>query len=1392
MANCNIAKLMYEIKSNFGNLDNKQLEEATKLLLDSESILRSNIGLKKETPADNVKTADNKVTLGSFIAGTGDKINFQYDLKTTESNISFKTIINAMVMSENSEDYHRSKAIQKKIIDAKLKAESEGREFDMERDLDEDTKLDNQFAEHINSFVLLLDQAMKNNGFLDKTFTVKHVATSEYIDRAELEMKIDSKSKIDANGNKIIDGGTITFYHGQDSRASIEAKNNPHIDSRGYMKSVMKNMLDSGDIELQTDIDKIYKYLKENQKDIKSDELTKSLKKSKMDTLYDISFGSLGSDIEIPSSIVDELTYLPNDIGGNLKELVGVEFAYMLQDENNIHASVGEMTMHEVYHAYVEQAMQKDQKLFELTEMLRKDLAPKLKYQDLLADKENPTKEEVQLAKDTLAYLSSSASEFAAYFSTNRNVFKALSSQKLTNEKFSKFKLPENKKSLEFVFKEISNLIIDVLNKVVLSMNTLGTTKATDALTELNKRLVLASLERRSKIDNNINPDENQFNEYEIAGISRKYNKAENAFKNMNDKIENIFGSVNNEYDLKDKAKISGMYFEKQLSKIPGLQRLFESRLLSDTWNTIIEDTTKKKDDTADFYRLIRKIKGNRDGVKVRIQNVARQRYSKMLENHSKEERDSMTKMFESDWRGTGLEFNKYIDMLGDDNKIQNQIDKLKDKIGQKEYIRQARDLAVYITQHRAIGSATVRNAYQVYYRHYSSETKGKTLDTGMTADESIRAIDRLASFYAMKYMHSNDIKNLKASYKREPNVIEDISNSYYYYRDREIYGEQFKDFANLFDKGFVKKFNSVDMEFDVVEESNISEDSKFIKDNVVRDLNPSLGSQVGSGNYKLVSRRNYNPARTQGGYDDIGILERGVLLNDFKDLGIDGRKKLEIIENQKLKASNDTDYLNQTFDESFEATLREEDHLLMKTDINGKITDYEFLISYADQKNHGRVSDDVADMLGITIAHTDTKEMAIMNNMRLTDFLLELSDKNNDKPNYILLRPTNEDEKKKGKSYKYAQQWSMIPELTRNYILYKTQGKGIHVDINRLNDIEGYSDPTLANLKFFGRNVLDSRPEMKKAIKVMESTWIEMSKYWKEIVVKLFPDVVLGNGISNLIVAMRHGVGPIEYAKEFKRGWIELGQHVELNDEYVSLELKEAEGDKNAKLRRAAIKKDMERLSIHSLIEDGQFSMILEDIDIEMSQKSSHIEDITSELVKSKVNKDTYETINKLRRGMYLTRDTAAHKHIEKLTIFNDIINKNIIKNRMLQDLKNSNIKNQKLIRDKKQEILDYMDLLFTNYSYLDNKYLKYANDTLLAVFTKYFFRQPKAIISSYTKRPLLSTGFEGVDLTILDFPDPIEQYLSIGDTLAYKASVGPYDVVGDSIFPNIFNIFK
>lgn len=75
----------------------------------------------------------------------------------------------------------------------------------------------------------------------------------------------------------------------------------------------------------------------------------------------------------------------------------------------------------------------------------------------------------------------------------------------------------------------------------------------------------------------------------------------------------------------------------------------------------------------------------------------------------------------------------------------------------------------------------------------------------------------------------------------------------------------------------------------------------------------------------------------------------------------------------------------------------------------------------------------------------------------------------------YVLLRPSTIDEIKSVNKHKYDEEWAMIPNYIQKMILARDSNgnntrDGLWVKEGRINNIIGYKDMTIANLKMFGK----------------------------------------------------------------------------------------------------------------------------------------------------------------------------------------------------------------------------------------------------------------------------------------------------------------------------------
>jgi len=302
--------------------------------------------------------------------------------------------------------------------------------------------------------------------------------------------------------------------------------------------------------------------------------------------------------------------------------------------------------------------------------------------------------------------------------------------------------------------------------------------------------------------------------------------------------------------------------------------------------------------------------------------------------------------------------------------------------------------------------------------------------------------------------------------------------------------------------------------------------------------------------------------------------------------------------------------------------------------DLNGNIADYSVTMSEADQKNHLRQNNEIASVMGATLSHIGARETAYKNNQELFDVLIEESNKvQKDQflvpPGYIRISP--DPAKKKTK---LSESWYALPPYIRDYIEMKTGDNSLVIKKEYLINLNGYNDWSFSQLKWNGRSIIDY-PEIAHAIQFLEHYWKNAVKNYKAIIVKYLPAVVIGNATSNMWVAMRHGISPAEYVESFINKWDALIEYEKDNQELASVQLrldaKDFGNDSKGILltRKKVLEKSLNSNPMKSLIDDGQYSAIIEDLESGVSKRTDHSEATINRLIEKlarKLSTGTYK----------------------------------------------------------------------------------------------------------------------------------------------------------------------
>ena len=356
-------------------------------------------------------------------------------------------------------------------------------------------------------------------------------------------------------------------------------------------------------------------------------------------------------------------------------------------------------------------------------------------------------------------------------------------------------------------------------------------------------------------------------------------------------------------------------------------------------------------------------------------------------------------------------------------------------------------------------------------------------------------------------------------------------------------------------------------------------------------------------------------------------------------------------------------------------------------------------------------------------------------------------------------------------KKSKTAEMWKIIPEYTRNYIKMKTGEHRLIVRTDMLNDVLGYKDFSLSDIEWIKKN----HPVLSRHILELESLWKNIVSKYKKIVVTLMGEVVFSNMFSNMMMAIQHGISPARFIQKIKEGWDTLDAYEKDSNLIVQLKVRKVAGEKELDGKIKALEEKLKRNPMHVFVQDGLFAPIVEDINAGMYTDKNAVDRMIDKTMKRVPDK-----LKGVFDLLYVNDNTSLYATMLKLVQYSDIISRYAVHEALINKGMNN------------QEAMNYLDQLFVNYNYNENRYLKYMNDVGLVMFTKYFFRTPKALIQMASKYPTFTYGTQLLQtVTGLNVVDAADSYYN--PMVSFFARFqSPSDMISEVIDPNIQGIFS
>ena len=1011
--------------------------------------------------------------------------------------------------------------------------------------------------------------------------------------------------------------------------------------------------------------------------------------------------------------------------------------------------STSEVLLHEVNHAMSKHVFKDNVQLRRLAEDLRNTaLDAGLDYKVFLDGIDKPTANEIEIAKMKYEYTfdkTANVEEFYAYATTNERVYNAIKNLEIKTPLIKDMELEAGKKQ---PFRIVLNILIKEVNGLWRMMSGRGV-RGGQIIADMVTTIARLDAEmQQTKVRDSMQ------DETLSAYAASKMNELDEKVKPIVDKVTTWSDKLQN----MGAGKLS-----KHIAKIPVLNELMETGIAQYLWRTVTQDTTK--DGVADMYMVFRHSKQVVEKHTADIRNGVKMYATELYKDVDERTKNSVTKLLlEAD--GAQFEVDDLKELLNDDTKIADEINSTIQEIKSsmvsgkidRETMSQIDGLAEYMVKGTASKVDQQMNAYNIAHGVHIPEYDSKK------PRMPVELVDKLVSLKALQMtddVHKTNIKQLLEQ-DNGKDIIEKTRNLYRGYID-SMREDATIDGYDPVPKGYTKPANGL-LRYELVPEDQIRAQQSVLMELVENKPYMRLDGQ----DYYLMTGKVKSVGFTEGAIGLISHTTEGIpvsaLLRRQNDMM---HKKKGRLTDQELRKRTDKIIESIAKGETRGLEMLEGKTLVPVYNHAKEIVDYRVQLNKLEQEIHLPDRETkLEDMLSSTFSRSVKTTLTASENKNVVDTIIKNSAQGvlENPDDYVLVEEYTEEDRLNGvKRERRHDRWNTLPDHTKDYIFKRTRHKGILIHKDFVELMTGEKDMTIGNFAAFGFE-MKQHPVARARLMALESYIVELLGYLKQEMIVLNGSVLIGNQVSNAMVAMNHGINPIKYVKKFKERWQQLNDYNEKVQMLTQLEVEQKAGGK-VDNKIAQLKKQLEGNIWDELVKDGQYTALVEDINVDAKMNGQIATMLNDQLGKS----DFGKMIRNVRDALHIDRSGSFYATMLKTVHYGDAITRQIVK----EELEAKAIARDGELTDKnKRQILNYLDQLLVNYGYIPNRWWGYADRVLGLLFMKYYLNQPKAIISVIRGNPTKTLLMQGAQkVTGLDFADPFNTYTNSGmDGLVYR----------------------
>ena len=489
-----------------------------------------------------------------------------------------------------------------------------------------------------------------------------------------------------------------------------------------------------------------------------------------------------------------------------------------------------------------------------------------------------------------------------------------------------------------------------------------------------------------------------------------------------------------------------------------------------------------------------------------------------------------------------------------------------------------------------------------------------------------------------------------------------------------------------------------------------------------------------------------------------------------------------------------------------------------------GKIIDYVLPYSKSEYINDLNADMSIMSTLPHTISRLQNVKLADENNKRVADTLIDFYNKNmgktdkNGKPlvDFVMVSNTSNNPNAKDA-------WDLLPNSLKTYVHKNLGRSGLPVPYDMVEQVFGSRDMSIVNLQLGNKRVFTDITT-RDTVSNVESMWKEIVAKAKTMLILLNPEIVLPNIVSNLSVISAEGVGYLESIPAFFRYIKLLNEYEDIQRELTKAEIQQMSGE-DVSNRINVLKDRLRKHPVHVLVQDGQFTPFIDDLDdgsdkgilssfyrgrislykgkdggveynralVELKAKLKHknpeLSDLEAELEAEDMLKKgkVPNLVGKVIDTLFVNKGTPLHSIATKITLYSDTISRLIILDKRNRDSIKQTGKS--LHGEELRSVLNELDTKFVNYTYLQNKTIRYADKVGGLHFLKYAMRIYKGYFTTFKDSPLAVLGQQSFQMGLdIDISDPTDSMFKSPVDILMNRMSDPTDKLYDVATPNLF----